>query len=279
MKKVFISTATLSAIALAASAQAAVVFNDTFDSGTSSWFASRASSTVSNVSQSLSLATTSTATDHRILGKGFSTQSLANDGDVLRLTFDLKQLGAVTLFRVGLFSIANTPATNDWNNSFANVGATSLYGSAYAGYYSLLYDNAASNITRRDESTGAVYNNGGNAPTLQTDATISGAAPAAYNIANDASITYQVLFELTRVNSTTVNTLTTMSDGTNTVSFAGAHAVTPYTTFNSVFLQSSSGTASTTTTFDNIKLEYIVPEPTSLAFLGLGGLALTRRRR
>lgn len=249
-------------LVLAATARAGVVFHDTFDSSKGGWVVARSATTSTTLSGgALEFKTTNTANDHRILAKTFAAQTLAKDGDRIRLTFDLKQSGALTLFRVGLFNLVLGPALDDWNNSFANNPTASIVltdnSNVYSGYYSFLRDNATANEARRNGSV--VYNNVGNVPTMVQGTTMANASsPTSYNYSTDGSTTYHVLFEVTRVSATQVTALLKLGSGEAThISMSGTHSDAPYLTFNSALFQTTSGTSASTSTLDNMKLEYV----------------------
>jgi hypothetical protein len=252
------------------------VFNDTFDSSKAGWVVARTNFGSATLSGgALEFKTTSTGNDHRVLGKTFPAQTLANDGDSLRLTFTLKQNGTISLFRVGLFNLVLGPTLDDFNNSVANNPTASIVltnnSNVYSGYYSFLRDNVTVNEARRSESV--VYNNVGSVPTLGAFTTLTNASsPTSYDYSTDGTTTYQVRFDVTRVSTARVDTVLTLGSGATTnIAMSGTHTTTapaaPYFTFNSAFFQTTSGTANTTSTLDNIKLDYIAAANTGTVVL------------
>jgi len=282
MKKILVSVTTLSALALAASTQAAVIFNNAFTTAgdTGGWVASRSSSTVANASGALVLSTTSSASEERILGKGFASQTLATNGDILRLTFSYRQSGAIDVIRVGLFNLATVPTLNDWNKLTPSPGIASGTNS-YTGYWSFIRDNSSVASDARRSATG--YSTSATAPTLVTTSLNIGATPGLYNYATDDSKTYNITFDVKRVSATSSETRLTMVDTATpfaSYTVTGLDNTGQYKTFNSVFVAPTGSTAIGTSTLDNTRLEYIViPEPASLALIGLGAMGLLGRRR
>lgn len=272
-------------------ARADVVFTDTFDSGTGNWYKSAGGTasnqgSLTNASGELSWAISSADLKRQSVGRAFAAQTLANDGDKLQLTFDWKQTNnSASLIRVGLFDIAGTIASHGWLwNGTTTVNATAGTIGNFGGYYSYLRDNNANNSLAAHQTGTNIWTGGLDTPTEQTTTPLATPGVPLYNLANDGSVTYDVLFEVERVSATQVITLMTISSGATThLSVTGTHnGGSVVTSFDSVVIRQgpTSGTAYGTMLLDNIQLEYVaVPEPASLSLALLGfGLMMSRRR-
>jgi hypothetical protein len=260
-------------ISLAASAaHAAVVFNDTFDSGTGNWYKAGTTGSLTNASSKLSWAESDSNLAEAI-GRSFATQSVAV-GETIRLTFDFTWSCATTtgnaqIFRVGLFDVTNAIGAGNWSASNA-IGAS-------AGYYTFIRDGNGTGNTARQESYGSVTNTVG--PTNGGGTQVAmGSNSTNYNINDNGTVTYQGLFEVTRTGASTTTTLFTLMEGLATrFSVSGSQTSGAFVnSFDTVVIKA--GASNPTITLDNVKLETI-PEPGAAALLGLGGLFLLRRRR
>jgi hypothetical protein len=266
-------------IGAATTAHAAAVFTDTFDSGTGSWYVASTGATGASLDNDgtgrLRFIEGSNGVNmQETIGRSFTTQSLSV-GETIRLTFDFAwdtgatTTGAAQIIRAGLFDVTNPISAANWSGSNA-IGAGT-------GYYTFIRDgNASGNIARLESwttasSTVGPTNGGGTVTALGSNTTN-------FNINDNATITYQALFEVTYVSATQVDTLFTLTEGATTrFSVAGSQTSgSLVTSFDSVVIKT--GAANPTSYIDNVKVE-VIPEPGSVALLGLGGLALLRRRR
>jgi hypothetical protein len=257
-------------IILTSASHAAVVFNDTFDSGTGAWYRATTNGTLTNESGRLRSTETGNNMDETI-GRSFTSQTL-NVGETIRLTFDLiwnsaTATGASQIFRAGLFDVTNPIGAAEWSSSNA-IGA-------WEGYYTFVRDgNATGNIARREDaafaSTTVGPTNGGGTITP------IGSNTTNHDIAN--LTTYQGLFEVIYVSATQVDTLFTLKEGEITrFSVAGSQTSgSLVTSFDTVVFKA--GATTTFTEFDNVRLS-VIPEPSAALLGGLGLLALFRRRR
>jgi hypothetical protein len=247
-------------------AGAAVVFEDTFASGTGSWYRASTLDTLSNTSGELTVArnTSSPTASDGVIGRSFGSQTL-EVGETIRLTLDYSQdVASNVIFRAGLYDFGTTVGADNWSNG--NIGA-------FSGYYTFIRDASnTSNLTRYDSAASSTTA----APPTSAGAsmTTSGSFKN-FDINQDGTVTYQVLFEITRTSSTQIDTLFMLSSGGNDhFEITGSTTTNLFTTFDSVVLRVGGGTA----TYDNIKLE-VIPEPSAALLGGLGLLALLRRRR
>lgn len=268
-------TSLATALAGAQLATAVPLFTDTFDSGTGAWYKAdtQNSTTLSNSSGQLSFATGSATNMSDAIGRAFTETTLAV-GETLRLTFDYRQDAAsVELLRVGIFNLTGrTATTDDWS------GASSPAGS-FAGYYGFVRDNDSSNFNalreEADTFTGA-QTVGPTAARTGTFTTYSdGVTP--YDINQNGTVTYKVLFDITRSATNTVELKFDFMDSTGAIKHFDMSATdntTPYTTFDTIVLRPNAGTAY----FDNVQLS-VVPEPSTALAGGLMFLGALRRRR
>lgn len=118
---------------LTATSQGTVVFTDTFDSGTGSWFTGGSTGTLLNTSGQLDWSTSGTNNETYNIGRSFSSQTIAV-GETIRLTMDYTQNAATAsdIIRVGLFDVTNAIAANEWS--------TGSGAGAFSGYYGFIRD-------------------------------------------------------------------------------------------------------------------------------------------
>lgn len=252
---------------LTATSQAAIVFTDTFDSGTGAWYKAGTANTLSNNgSGQLSWSSGTGANDavRQVIGRAMTTQTLTV-GQTLRLTFDYTQTTATVgdLVRVGFYNVAAPPTADGWSHPSANVGA-------FTGYTTFVRDASASGNLARSE-TATDTNTELTGPTMAVAGTFTNITSPAntQNIDIVANTQYQAVFDVTLTSATQVNTLFTLSNG---FSVAG-QTNTVYNGFDTVVLRTINSAL-----FDNVQVE-VIPEPSAALLGGLGMLALLRRRR
>jgi autotransporter-associated beta strand protein len=230
---------------------ASVVFLDTFDSGTGNWYKGGTEGTLSTVAEELSWEPGSTDDARNNIGRSFSSTSVAV-GETIRLTFDYRKVSATAdILRAGIFN-TTTPITVD------NWASGNLIG-AYSGYYTFIRDNSASTHIPRYQAYGSSSNING--PLNTSGVTAIGSATTQYNINDNGTVTYQGVFEITRVSASQIETLFTLSSGGTThISVPGTNTTTEHmmSEFNTVALR----TRYASVLFDNIKLEVIKADGT-----------------
>lgn len=264
-----LALAAASFVILTATSHAAIVFTDTFDSGTGAWYRAGTVNTLTNTSQQLSWTTSAGGTTDAIrltIGRAFPTTSLAV-GQTLRLSFDVTQSGTTSLniLRVGLYDVATPITADDWSVG-SNVGA-------FAGYVSFIRDNSLlANPARYDAGTDT--NNTTTGPTMA--GTGIGSVVTQYDILQ--STTYQGVFDITRTSPTQMDTLFTLSSGITTHFSVSGTTSSIVNSFDTALLRVDPTLTNATALFDNIQLE-VIPEPSAALLGSLGLLALLRRRR
>ena len=289
---------------LTASLQATVIVDDSFADGDfdktgpldTPWWTSSSSSGKEISPGSLGLVTGSSG---RGIHTIFPTQKLSNVGDTLKVTYAFTTPATVgvnrsTAFRVGLFdNLGKTgPATDDPNTTTLNadVGASSSspnpifgWGLADSGPGSqplpgYMFDmdvnltDASDDLNFREhaqEPAGIV----GSGRLMSTTTYFDNISPSGpdegYTFTPDTA--YTGMFQITRINATDFR-LTGMLNGisyTNTDTFdsdmfgmLGFHANS--NTFGS---SNAVGEADNGIDFSNIKIEFLVPEPSTIALL------------
>lgn len=245
---------------LVVSSGGGVIFTDTFDSGTGSWF--KASPSNGDL-----LAVTSAPLPAgqlqwkengslmgEVIGRSFPQVSLAV-GQTLRVSFDYRQSGTSNsshIIRAGFYQLAQPIAAHNWAGSNA-VGA-------WSGYGTFVRDNSTSTSVARVEagnncSASAGPNNGTSG--AYTDI---GSKVTTYNLNDDGSVTYHIVFDVTRSSPTRIDTLMTVSSGTGNpphFSIPGVQTSgTLRTSFNSVIFKQAGGSAMPAY-YDNIQVELI----------------------
>jgi hypothetical protein len=263
MKKALISAATLSALALAASAQAAAIFQDDFN-GTVGNTINGTAPDVRPGTETWTAATTTTFVTGDYASMTSASQAAFLSwtpaaGNIYELSVDVifntTTGGIATL---GFFdnNISTTKAPNTataintpWLGLRNTGGALlrDLTGAAGTGFAEQTTASGTTTIKVSDSPLVWKWNTIKLVlDTTATNWTITGYVPNASNV-------------LVQVGTTQTYT---GNGGLNAVTSVG------FSTISGAVIQ-----------YDNFKLETVVPEPTSLALLGLGGLSLIRRRR
>jgi hypothetical protein len=236
-------------------ARAQVIFTDTFDSGTGSWFrASNVNTLANNVSGQLAWSSSNgvgAPNDGvaQVIGRSMAAQTLAV-GQTIRLTFDYTQTTTTVspdIFRVGFYNVATPPTADGWSTTGTLVGA-------FTGYTTFVRDaNASGNFARSESATDNNLVTTG--PTMGVAGTFADITSPAntQNIDIVANTTYQAVFEVTLTSASQINTLFTLSNG---FSVAGQTS-TVYNGFDMVALRSINSAL-----FDNIKVE-VLPDLTT----------------
>ncbi len=220
----------------------------------------------------LSLTTTSTSTSiFRRLAGEFTSQSLTNVGDKITLSLDFRLTSLGTsgntnrAFKVGLFNNNATSITADVTTT-AESTITSL--SDDKGYFvGIGSGTTGTTALMREDGTGASFMAG-------TD--IAYLTPASGTFPQIQDLLLHTLVFSVEMDSTSTMKVNFMLDGDPLKSLTAGGGTTLYTTFNEVGF--SNGAYQTGFVIDNIKVEYI-PEPATLALMGVGGTVLLRRRR
>lgn len=254
---------------LTTTSQGTVIFTDTFDSGTGSWFKAGTENTLSNSSGQLSWSSGNTGTTdaiRQVIGRNFGTQTL-NVGETIRLTLDYTQDSATTgnLLRVGLYDVGTQITGDGWSTSETLIGT-------FAGYTGFIRDSATTSTIRTDSGTDTSATNTG--PTIAgTQLTTIAGTGTTFDIL--ASTQYKVIFELTRTSATQMDAIYRLAsfDGLTTHQNITGSTTIVQGDFDTVVLRSI-----VPSLFDNVQLE-IIPEPSAALLGGLGLLALLRRRR
>lgn len=268
MKSRILPTTIASLVLGTALSNATTVFNDTFDSGTGSWYKASTSGVLSNSSGKLSWTENGNGVPETI-GRSFTSKTLAV-GETIRLTFDFSwtTTNNTNILRTGLYNTTNAITADDW------AGTNEI--GAWEGYYTFVRDASGSgNIARMDFATSA---SNAVAPTNAGTGITDGTNGTNFDILN--SVTYQGMFEVTRATATTTTTLFTLSTTsgeitTNHFNVTGT-TTTLYNTFNAVVIKT--GADRPVSLFDNVQVS-VIPEPSAAALGAFGLLALLRRRR
>lgn len=253
--------AATAALTLGFSIQAAEIFNDT--TGFADWYQGGDALTLTTGSD-LVKSGTSGISAYEVIGRSFAETSLAV-GEIMEFTFDWTQSSSsVSIIKIGLFDNQNAITADGWAD--ATLGT-------YDGYHSFLRDNSSDDNKARRE-TGTNTDNA-NAPLV--GGTTIGSSANKVDLNQDGTVTYDVLFSVTRSGADQVDTLFDIRQGGSSVlSLIGTESSDTLNTFNTAFIRTSGGTS----TFDNINVS-VIPEPSTLALLGiaLGSLMLFRRRK
>ena len=262
----------------AAQAGVITIFTDTFDDATTgAWHSGGTAGTLTNTlaapngNGQLSWTTGGTGMS-QVIGRSFSTATLAETGDWIELTFDYtRTAGNLGILRVGLFNLEDPIGANDWSNDSDN---------AWSGYYTFIRDNGSNNA-RVDFQDGMAVPGGGtgynssilNGPTFAGgEMTVTEGGGTNTTVAQNTQ--YQVSYLVTRT-ATGVETLFTLSQGATTLYSVAANDTRTFPDFNTVAMRVSDGTV----LFDNMQVT-VIPEPGTAGLMAIfAGAALLLRRR
>ena len=293
MKHTLTSSLLLASLAVAGSASAATVFDDSFADGSlaktgvddTNWWTSSSNPGIEIAPGSLGLVTGNSG---RGIHTIFSTQTLVNVGDKLIATYTFTTPATVGSsgggFRVGLFDDLGRAGLNA--NVVASLSSPNpLYGlgsqPGLPGYY-LDMDvntgsedfsfrpNDATNLSGRLLST-----------TVGFGSAISGLDAGSYAFV--ANTTYTGSFTVELIDPTNVSLTATLDTGSFTTTMpvtATNLAMLAFHANSNVFGSiNTQNTPDNGIDFSNIKVEFVpIPEPATLSLVGLGGLMLLRRR-
>lgn len=248
-----------------AQANATVIFDDAFGSGTGSWHRASTLDTLGNSAGELTVVrnTAAPTSSDGLIGRSFDAQTLGV-GETIRLTLDYRQSAASNaIFRVGLYDFGTSVSADNWSNG--TIGS-------FSGYYTFVRDAATTSLARYEtagsSTTAAPPTAAGNGITTSGSTTF-------YDINQNGAVNYKVLFEITRTSAGQIDTLFTLTSGVTThFSITGSTTTNLLNTFDTAVLRIGGGTAS----YDNVKVE-VIPEPAAGLLGGLGLLAVLRRRR
>lgn len=299
-----ISSLTLGAAMFAPLAGAAVIVDDSWADGDrantpgdpldSNWWTSSATSAIEVSVGSMGLVTGTTG---RGIHTVFPTQSLANVGDKLVATYTFRTpatvgSGASGGFRIGLFDTlgraaldADVPSSSGSPNAVYGWG-TGAGGPGTAGLPGYMQDldvgTGTEDINFRAHDAGTVNPTGRLMGTTTGFVSLSPSGPdGAYTFTPNT--TYTGSFTIERINATDMQLTGTLGAASHTITDAFDSINFGMLAFwaNSNIFGSSSvqNTPDNGIDFSNVKIEFIpVPEPTAMSMLGLGALALLRRR-
>lgn len=258
-------------IAIPATSEGTVIFQDTFDSGTGAWYKAATSGTLSNPSGTLSWSESGEGITE-VIGRSIPSTTLAV-GEMLRLSYNYTPTAANTIIRAGLYTLNGSINQDGWG-----YDSTALTG-GYNGYNSFLRVNSAGNQAARSDSGSLTTSTGttANGP-LQGGTNFSTISGDANTFTVTAGTTYTVTYELIRTATGAITTVYTLNNGTSNVLQVTGSGASPNFTFNAVTLRQTGGQA----TYDNITLETLpIPEPSAVLLSGaaLTGFAFSRRRR
>ena len=249
------------------------IFTDTFDAAVGSWFKG-----VPSVGDSLTVTADPLPIGQlewkengnsmaETIARPFAETTLAI-GQKLRVSFDYRQNGITTnnIIRAGLYNVTTTVAADNW------AGGNAL--GAWAGYTSFVRDaSGTGNIARVESGTTTSGTVGPTQGATGTFTTITSPANTTnFNLNDDGTVTYQVVFEVNYVSATQMDTLFTISSTageTTTAHFTVTGTTsTIHPTFDT-FVLKQAGTTAMPVYYDNIKLELIgntaAPDPAIFA--------------
>ena len=208
----------------------------------------------------------------RIVGQMRETATLVNTGDWAKLSFDVvlnnSTAGAIRTFRFGLFNSNGTPFLAD----ATDITASGLAANDTGYMAALSTGTAVRGDLLYEQDTDLTFMGGTPSPlTVFTDALLPGLSAnntTRYSLSlivtkGAAGMTVEYLQDgVSKLINTTP--FTTQLLNFDEVGFAGGIATSPYSQLD--------------WTLDNVTVE-VVPEPATLALLGLGGMVFLRKRK
>ena len=251
------------------SSEAAIVFTDTFASGTASWYTGGSTGTLQNTSGQLDWSPSGTNNDTYSIGRSFSSQTVAV-GETIRLTMDYTQNAATSgdIIRVGFYDVTNAISANEWSTSGSTIAA-------YSGYYGFIRDNGTTSQLRRESVTDTTAATNG--PTVNTTVNALSNLTGTFTTFDIVqSTSYKIVFEATRTSSTLMSVtykLTSLDGASIYQNITGDTTALLMNSFDTVVIRPNGPAL-----FDNIEVS-VIPEPTAALLGGIGFLMLLRRRR
>ena len=229
-------------------------FTDTFDTDTGAWFkaAPNAGDLLAVTSGQLQWKETGAQMSEEI-GRSFPELALSV-GQKLRLSFDYRQSGSTTnnILRAGLYRFAKPVAADNW------AGANAI--GAWKGYGTFVRDDSTTTHVARVDSGASTSTSTG--PNNDNGSVDIGSKSTRFNLNDNGTVTYQVVFQASYISTTRMDTLLTVSStsgGTTTTHFSipGSQTTgTIHSTFNTVVLRHAGGSGMPAY-FDNITLDLI----------------------
>ena len=229
-------------------------FTDTFDTSTDQWFKAAPSTGDSLAVTNGQLTWKETGdTMSETIGRSFPPIAIAV-GQKLRLSFDYRQYGTTTnnILRAGLYHFNKPVTTHNW------AGANAI--GSWKGYCTFIRDNSTTaHIARTDSGTTTSTSIG---PNNNNGAIDIGSKSTSFNLNDNGTVTYRVIFEVNHISSSRMDTLMTVSstNGSTTtthLSIPGSQTTgTIHSTFNTITLRHAGG-STMPADFDNISLTVI----------------------
>lgn len=229
-------------------------FTDAFESGTGPWFkaAPDTGDSLSVVNGELEWKESGGQMSETI-GRSFPELALAV-GQKLRLSFDYRQNGTTNnnIIRAGLYHFANPVAAHNW------AGANAI--GAWKGYGTFVRDDSTTTHVARVESGASTSVTFG--PNNNNGSVEIGSKSTRFNLNDDGTATYQIVFEASYLSPTRMDTLLTVSStsgGTTTTHFSipgSQTSGTVHSAFNTIVLRHA-GDSAMPVYYDNLTLEVI----------------------
>lgn len=250
-----------------------LIFNDTFDAAVGSWFKG-----VPTAGDSLAVTADPLPAGQlewkengnsmaETIARPFPETTLAI-GQKLRVSFDYRQNGTTTnnIIRAGFYNATTAVAADNWAGGNA-IGA-------WTGFGSFVRDaSATGNIARVEAGATTSGTVGPTQGATGTFTTITSPANTTnFNLNDNGTVTYRVVFEVNYVSATQMDTLYTISSTTGETTTAHFTVTgttsTVHNTFDTLVFKQA-GTTAMPVYYDNVKVEVIgdtaAPDPAIFA--------------